>query len=324
MILIVGGAGYIGSHVNKLLNEAGYDTVILDNLSYGHEWAVKWGELVNCDLSNIEDIEKVFEEYNINTVMHFASFIDVGESVVNPEKFYDNNVVNTLNLLHVMLEHDVKKFVFSSTCATYGIPKKIPIEEDHPQLPINPYGKTKLIVEDILQDYDEAYGLKSVILRYFNASGADKDGEIGEAHEPETHLIPLILDAAIGNRDSVKIYGTDYQTPDGTCIRDYIHVSDLADAHLRALEYLEEHNESNHFNLGNGEGFSVKEVIKSAKEVTGVDFEVEESDRRKGDPDVLVGSNKKIKKELGWKPRYTDIDGILETAWNWHQKYNEK
>ncbi len=323
MILIVGGAGYIGSHVNKALNESGYETVVIDNLSYGHEWAVKWGQLENCDLANIEDIDKVFEKYDIDAVMHFSSYIDVGESVENPEKYYQNNVVNTLNLLHVMLKHDVKKFIFSSTCATYGMPKKIPLSEEHSQLPINPYGRTKLIVENILKDYDRAYGLKSIILRYFNASGADESGIIGESHDPETHLIPLILDAALGKREDIKIYGTDYDTPDGTCIRDYIHVTDLADAHVKSLEYLFENNESNHFNLGNGRGFSVKEVIKSAKKVTGVDFKVSEIERRPGDPDILVGSSKKAKKELGWNPKYTDIDDIIETAWTWHKKLNE-
>ena len=221
MILIVGGAGYIGSHVNKSLNEAGYETVILDNLSYGHEESIKWGNFCNCDLKDIDDVDKVFSKYDIDAVMHFSSYIDVGESVTNPEKYYTNNVVNTMNLLKVMLKHDVKKFIFSSTCATYGVPQKIPLVEDHPQNPINPYGWTKLMVERILKDYDAAYGLKSVILRYFNASGADESAIIGEHHDPETHLIPLILDAAIGKREDIKIYGTDYDTPDGTCIRDY-------------------------------------------------------------------------------------------------------
>ena len=323
MLLIVGGAGYIGSHTNKALNEAGYETVVLDNLSYGHEESIKWGEFCKCDLANIDDVDEVFNKYDITAVMHFSSFIDVGESVTNPEKYYTNNVVNTMNLLHVMLKHNVKKFIFSSTCATYGVPQKIPLVEDHPQNPINPYGMTKLMVEKILKDYDNAYGLKSVILRYFNASGADESGEIGEWHNPETHLIPLILDAAIGKREDIKIFGTDYDTEDGTCIRDYIHVTDLADAHIRALKYLEDENTSNEFNLGNGVGFSVRQVIESAKKVTGRDFKVEETKRRPGDPAVLIGSSKKAKDTLGWNPQYTDIDDIIKTAWIWHQKLNK-
>ena len=324
MILIVGGAGYIGSHVNKALNEEGYETVILDNLSYGHEESIKWGTFCNCDLNNIDDVDEVFNKYDITAVMHFSSFIDVGESVRNPEKYYHNNVLNTMNLIHVMLKQDVKKFIFSSTCATYGVPQKIPLVEDHPQNPINPYGWTKLMVERILKDYDKAYGLKSVILRYFNASGADKSGEIGEWHNPETHLIPLILDAAMGKREDIKIFGTDYDTPDGTCIRDYIHVTDLADAHILSLKYLEQNNKSNQFNLGNGQGFSVREVIESVKRVTGKDFKVTASERREGDPAILIGSSKKAKEVLGWNPQYTDIDQIVETAWNWHQKLNKE
>lgn len=324
MILIVGGAGYIGSHVNKVLNERGYETIILDNLSYGHEESVKWGTLCKCDLANINEVDDIFTKYNINAVMHFSSFIDVGESVRNPEKYYNNNVVNTMNLLNVMLKHDVKKFIFSSTCATYGIPQKIPLTENHPQNPINPYGWTKLMVERILKDYDTAYGLKSVILRYFNASGADESGIIGEWHNPETHLIPLILDAAMGKREDIKIFGTDYDTPDGTCIRDYIHVTDLADAHILSLEYLNKNNQSNQFNLGNGQGFSVKEVIESVKRVTGRNFNVTQTRRREGDPAILIGSSKKAKDTLGWDPQYVNIDKIIETAWIWHQKLNKE
>lgn len=324
MILIVGGAGYIGSHTNKALTEAGYETIVLDNLSYGHKEAVKWGTFCQCDLKDIDDLDKVFTEYDIDAVMHFSSFIEVGESVQNPEKYYTNNVVNTMNLLKVMLKHNVKKFIFSSTCATYGVPQKIPLVEDHPQNPINPYGWTKLMVERILKDYDTAYGLKSVILRYFNASGADKSGEIGEAHDPESHLIPLILDAAIGKRDNIKIFGSDYDTPDGTCIRDYIHVTDLADAHVLSLKYLEEKEESNEFNLGNGQGFSVKEVIDSVRKVTGREFEVVETERREGDPAVLIGSSKKAKELLGWNPQFVNIDDIVESAWNWHKNLNKE
>ena len=324
MILIVGGAGYIGSHTYKALTEAGYETIVLDNLSYGHKEAVRWGTFCQCDLKDIDDLDKVFTEYDIDAVMHFSSFIEVGESVQNPEKYYTNNVVNTMNLLKVMLKHNVKKFIFSSTCATYGVPQKIPLVEDHPQNPINPYGWTKLMVERILKDYDTAYGLKSVILRYFNASGADKSGEIGEAHDPESHLIPLILDAAIGKRDNIKIFGSDYDTPDGTCIRDYIHVTDLADAHVLSLKYLEEKEESNEFNLGNGQGFSVKEVIDSVRKVTGREFEVVETERREGDPAVLIGSSKKAKEFLGWNPQFVNIDDIVESAWNWHKNLNKE
>ncbi|RAP51330.1 MAG: UDP-glucose 4-epimerase GalE [Methanosphaera sp. rholeuAM270] len=324
MILIVGGAGYIGSHTNKALTESGYETLVLDNLSYGHREAVKWGTFVQCDLKDVDELDKVFTKYDITAVMHFSSFIEVGESVENPEKYYTNNVVNTMNLLKVMLKHNVKKFIFSSTCATYGIPQKIPLVEDHPQNPINPYGRTKLMVEQILKDYDRAYGLKSVILRYFNASGADKSGLIGEAHDPESHLIPLILDAAIGKRENIKIFGTDYDTEDGTCIRDYIHVTDLADAHILALKYLEEENDSNEFNLGNGKGFSVREVIDAAKKVTGREFRVVETDRRPGDPAILIGSSQKAKSILKWNPSYVEIDEIVESAWNWHKKLNKE
>ncbi|RAP52299.1 MAG: UDP-glucose 4-epimerase GalE [Methanosphaera sp. rholeuAM130] len=323
MILIVGGAGYIGAHVNKLLNESGFETVILDNLSHGHKEAVQWGQLCECDIKDIDSIDEIFNNYDIQAVMHFSSFIEVGESVQNPMKYYQNNVVNTLNLLNVMIKHDVKKFIFSSTCATYGVPQKIPLTEDHPQNPINPYGWTKLMVERILKDYDVAYGLKSIILRYFNASGADESGLIGEDHSPESHLIPLILDAAIAKREDIKIYGTDYDTPDGTCIRDYIHVNDLADAHIKALEYLNTNNTSNEFNLGNGKGFSVRQVIDSVKKVTGREFKVSQTPRREGDPAVLIGSAQKAQDLLGWTPKYDDIDDIVETAWNWHKKLNK-
>jgi UDP-glucose 4-epimerase len=320
MILIVGGAGYIGSHINKQLHNQGFETIVFDNLVTGHEWAVKWGKFVKGDLANIEEIRKVFKENKIEAVMDFAGSIEVGESVKDPQKYYDNNVVNTLNLLRVMLEFGVKKFIFSSTAATFGNPQYTPIDEKHPQFPINPYGMTKLMVEKILADYDKAYGFKSVKLRYFNASGADVDGEIGEAHYPESHLIPLIIDAAMGRREDIKIFGTDYETPDGTCMRDYIHVDDLAQAHILALKYLLEGGESEEFNLGNGVGFSVKEVIEAVKEVTGKDFKVTETDRREGDPAILLASSDKIKNKLNWQPVFTDIKEIVKTAWKWHQK----
>ncbi|MDI6724353.1 MAG: UDP-glucose 4-epimerase GalE [Methanobacterium sp.] len=320
MILIVGGAGYIGSHLNKEISKQGYETVVFDNLSYGHEKFVKWGNFELGDLSNINDIRSIFRKYPIDAVMHFAAFTYVGESVKDPQKYYLNNVKNTLNLLQVMLEENVKQFVFSSTCATYGNPVEIPITENHPQNPINPYGRGKLIVEQVLKDYSQAYGLKYASLRYFNAAGADPEGEVGELHDPETHLIPLILDVAAGKRDDIKIFGTDYNTPDGTCIRDYIHVTDLADAHILALKYLQDGGESDVFNLGNGNGFSVKEVIETARKITDKNIRAVEDERRPGDPPILVGSSDKAKKVLKWKPKYDDLDKIIETAWNWHKK----
>jgi UDP-glucose 4-epimerase len=320
MILIVGGAGYIGSHVNKMLNLHGYETIVFDNLSYGHRDFVKWGVFEEGDLGEINDIRRVFKKYPITAVMQFAAFTYVGESVEDPQKYYLNNLRNTMNLLEVMLEENVKQFVFSSTCATYGEPKEIPITEDHPQNPINPYGRGKLMVEQILSDYSHAYNLQYASLRYFNAAGADPDGEIGELHQPESHLIPLILDVALGKRDDIKIFGTDYPTPDGTCIRDYIHVMDLADAHIKALEYLRDGGMSDVFNLGNGKGFSVREVIDAAEKVTGKKIKATETGRRPGDPPVLVGSALKAREVLDWQPRYGDLSLIIETAYRWQQK----
>lgn len=323
MILIVGGAGYIGSHVNKELNKRGYETIVYDNLIYGHREAVKGRTFEYGDLRDTTKLEEVFNKYDIEAVFHFAAFAYVGESVTNPSKYYNNNVAATINLLDVMVRHNVKFFVFSSTCATYGQPDKMPITEDMPQKPINPYGASKLMVERILEDYETAYGLHSVCLRYFNAAGDDLDGEIGESHTPETHIIPLILDAALGKRECIKVFGTDYDTPDGSCVRDYIHVLDLADAHIRALDYMKKENVSNRFNLGTSNGTSVIEMIEAAKKITGVDFKVVYDERRPGDPAELVGSNIKAKEVLGWEPRYSDIDTILKTAWNWQkdQKY---
>jgi UDP-glucose 4-epimerase len=323
MILIVGGAGYIGAHINKQLNINGYDTIIFDNLSHGHQDFVKWGTFEGGDLGNIEEIREIFKKYPITAVMHFAAFTYVGESVENPEKYYRNNVCNTLNLLQVMREFEVNKLVFSSTCATYGDPVEIPITENHPQNPISPYGRGKLMVENIMADYSRAYNLKYVSLRYFNAAGADSESEIGEFHDPETHLIPLILDAASGKRKNIKIFGTNYSTPDGTCVRDYIHVTDLADAHLKALKYLENGGDSDYFNLGNGNGFSVREVIEMARKVTGKNIIAVEDSRRPGDPPVLVGSSDKIRKILKWNPEYDDLYQIILTAWMWHEKKNE-
>ncbi len=320
MILVVGGAGYIGSHINKLLNKKGYKTAVFDNLIYGHREFVKWGDFILGDLADIEQIRLVFKKNPIKAVMHFAALAYVGESVEDPQKYYINNVANTLNILRVMREFNVKFFIFSSTCATYGNPIETPIVENHPQNPINPYGQSKLMVEKILSDYNNAYGLKYATLRYFNAAGADPDNEIGEWHEPETHLIPLVLDAAIGKREDIKIFGTDYDTPDSTCIRDYIHVTDLADAHILALEYLFNGGKSEVFNLGNGNGVSVIEVIETARRVTGKNIKSVESPRRPGDPAVLVGSARKATEILNWQPRYFGLNNIIETAWSWHQK----
>ncbi len=319
-ILVCGGAGYIGAHVNKQLNKEGYKTVVLDNLVYGHREAVKWGDFVQGDLKNIDEIEAVFQKNKIDAVFHFAAYAYVGESVTNPEKYYYNNVANTLNLLRVMRKYGCDKIIFSSTCATYGEPEQVPITENMLQNPINPYGASKLMVERILKDYNKAYGLNFVVLRYFNAAGADPDGEIGESHNPETHLIPLVLDAASGKRQDIKVFGTDYKTADGSCVRDYIHVYDLATAHLLALHYLEKGKNSDFFNLGNELGTSVLEVVESVKEVTGKNFTVTLADRREGDPAKLVGSSEKARRILGWKPIYGDIDTIVGHAWKWHEK----
>lgn len=324
MILIVGGAGYIGSHANKLLNKTGHQTIVFDNLSYGHREFLKWGAFVLGDLSNKEQIQLCFDRYSIDAVMHFSGFTYVADSVADPARYYQNNVVNTINLLDIMRDFGVKYFIFSSTCATYGLPLEVPITERHPQNPINPYGKSKLMVEEILKDYESAYGTKYVNLRYFNAAGADPDGEVGEWHEPETHLIPLVLDVALSKRQEVKIFGTDYETPDGTCIRDYIHVTDLAKAHILALEYLLNDGLSDSFNLGNGNGFSVKEVIEIARQIVGEDIKAVASNRRYGDPPALVGSAEKAKEVLKWKPQFDELKIIIETAWEWHRKQQNR
>lgn len=322
-ILVTGGAGYIGSHTVLALVQAGYQVIILDNLVYGHRDLVEQVlqvELIEGDIEDRSLLDNIFQTHNIEAVMHFSAYTYVGESVTNPDKYYRNNVLGTLTLLEAMLAASIKKFVFSSTCATYGVPQFIPLTEDHPQNPINPYGMTKLMVEHILSDFDVAYGLKSVRFRYFNAAGADPSGLLGEDHHPESHLIPLVLMTALGKRESISIFGTDYPTSDGTCIRDYIHVSDLADAHILGLEYLIQDGESAVFNLGNGNGFSVKEVIVAVEEVTGITIPVQECDRRPGDSPVLIGTSEKAKNLLGWKPRYPDIKDIVAHAWQWHQK----
>ncbi len=320
MILVVGGAGYIGSHVTKLLNMRGFKTVVLDNLVRGHKEFVKWGEFVLGDLADRDQIRFCFQKYPIEVVMHFSAFAYVGESVIHPDRYYLNNVAYTLNLLDIMKECHVRYFIFSSTCAVYGIPTEIPIVEDHPQKPVNPYGRSKLMIEEILRDYDRAFGIKHINLRYFNAAGADPECEIGEWHDPETHLIPLAIYAALGINDHVKVFGTDYPTKDGTCIRDYIHVMDLADAHIKAIEYLKIKGESNSFNLGNGKGHSVRDVLDTVKMVSNRDFEVIKSDRRPGDPSVLISNYQKATDILDWRPQYTDIHSIVETAFRWHSQ----
>lgn len=322
-ILVVGGAGYIGSHMVKMLAMLGHQVVTLDNLSNGYEDSVKYGEFIKGDISDSKLLDDTFKRYKFDGVMHFASYIQVGESVKHPSMYYLNNVTNTQVLLDSMLKHGIKSFIFSSTAATFGEPEYTPIDEIHPQKPINPYGHSKLMVEQILSDYDHAYGLKSVSLRYFNAAGADPDGELGERHLPETHLIPLVLQAASGRRGSITVFGGDYDTPDGTCIRDYIHINDLCTAHLQGLEHLVSGGESKAYNMGNGQGYSIKEVIDVAKKVTGVDFKVEYGERRDGDPARLVADSTLLQKELGWKPQYADLETIIHHAWEWEKKYDE-
>ena len=322
-ILVTGGAGYIGSHAVLALQQAGYEVIVLDNLSYGHREVVEQVlkvKLIVGDTSDRALLDQLFTTHNITAVMHFAAYIAVGESVTDPAKYYRNNVAGTLTLLEAMVAASINKFVFSSTCALYGVPKTIPLVEDHPQDPISPYATTKWMVEQMLSDFDRAYGLKSVSFRYFNAAGADPTGLLGEDHTPETHLIPLVLFAALGKRQSVSIFGTDYPTRDGTCIRDYIHVTYLAQAHVLGLEYLVKEGDSEVFNLGNGSGFSVREVIETTKEVTGKEIKVVECDRRPGDPPVLVGSSDKARNILGWRPQYPDLKDIVAHAWQWHQQ----
>ena len=322
-ILVVGGAGYIGSHMCKYLANNGYNPIAFDNLVYGHRQAVKFGPFIEGSIGDSKLLRDVFSEYQIAAVMHFAAFCYVGESVTEPAKYYRNNVANTLNLLEAMVEKNVNNFIFSSSCATYGEPVEIPITEQHPQNPINPYGRTKLMVEQILDDFKNAYGLNSVCLRYFNAAGADPDGELGEDHEPETHLIPLVLQTALGQRERIDIFGDDYPTKDGTCIRDYIHINDLAQAHFLALEKLLNGQPGGKYNLGNSNGYSVKEVVEVARNVTGKPISSKIVERRPGDPAVLIGSSEKAIKELGWRPQFSNLDAIIETAWKWHRNHPE-
>ena len=317
-ILVTGGAGYIGSHVCKALAKSGYTPISYDNLVYGHPWAVKWGPLEVGDILDRERLDEVIDRYRPEAIMHFAAFAYVGESMHDPGKYYRNNVAGSLTLLEAARDHEIDKFIFSSTCATYGVPEITPISETQPQHPINPYGASKLMIEHMLHDFDSAHNLRSVALRYFNAAGADPDGEVGESHDPETHLIPLVLDAASGRRSFITIFGDDYETADGSCIRDYIHVSDLADAHVLALDALIQGAASTAFNLGNEQGFSVKAVIAEAERVTGHTIPVEIGPRRSGDPAILVGDARLIRATLGWTPKFNDLSEILHTAWNWH------
>lgn len=320
MILIVGGAGYIGSHVNKLLNKNGVETIVFDNLEKGQKEAIKWGTFEQGDLKNREDIKRVFDKYDIEAVMNFAAYIEMAESVKDPEKYYYNNLVNTLNLLSVMKQFGTRYFIFSSTAGVFGMPDKIPIEENDRRIPINPYGQTKFMIENVLMDYEKAYDFRYVIFRYFNACGADHEAEIGENHNPESHLIPILLQAAKGERPGATIYGNDYPTIDGTCVRDYVHVEDLAEAHFLGLQHLKGGGESKFYNLGNGKGFSNKEIVEAVKRVTGKDFPVEYGPRRPGDAAKLVASSEKASRELFWTPRYTNIDEIIKTAWAWEKK----
>jgi UDP-glucose 4-epimerase len=318
-ILVVGGAGFIGSHMVKQLGLSACRVTTLDNLSNGHRDAVLYGDFVKGDLADKVLLEQLLQPGHFDAVMHFASFIQVGESVEHPAKYYDNNVVNTLNLLEAMQRAGVNRFVFSSTAATFGQPQYSPIDEKHPQQPINPYGRSKLMVEQILGDFDRAYGLKSVCLRYFNAAGADPEVQLGERHEPETHLIPLVLQVAAGKRPNISVFGRDYDTPDGTCIRDYIHVSDLCDAHELALTSLMRGAGSQHYNLGNGNGYSVQEVIESAERVTGKVIATVDAPRRDGDPDRLVADASQAKNVLGWRPQFTALDEIVGHSWAWEK-----
>ncbi|MFK0274964.1 UDP-glucose 4-epimerase [Ensifer sp. KUDG1] len=321
-VLVVGGAGYIGSHTCLELANKGFEPVVYDNLSNGHEEFVKWGVLEKGDIRDRKRLDEVLARHKPRAILHFAAMIEVGESVKDPVSFYDNNVIGTLTLLSAALAAGVEAFVFSSTCATYGLPESVPIDEQHRQAPINPYGRTKWVCEQALKDYGQYKGLRSVILRYFNAAGADPEGRIGEWHEPETHAIPLAIDAALGRRQSFKIFGTDYDTRDGTCVRDYIHVLDLADAHVRAVEHLLAGGDSVELNLGTGTGTTVKELLTAISEVSGREFQVDLVDRREGDSTTLVANNDKARDVLGWVPKY-DLTDITRTAWNWHSRRNQ-
>lgn len=320
-ILVTGGLGYVGSHAVKLLMDSGREVVSYDNLLYGHKEAASGSTIVVGDLLDIEKLRETFKHYKIDSVMHFAALADVGDSVANPHQYYATNVTGSLNLLQAMLENDVKTLIFSSSAAVFGEPEVVPIPEDHPKNPTNPYGRSKLIFEQILAECETAYGMSSVSLRYFNASGADPSGLIGEDHTPEHHLIPIVLQVALGQREQVTIFGGDWDTPDGTCIRDYVHVTDLAQAHFLALEHLERGGAGAIYNMGNGNGYSVKEVIEVAEDVSGRKIKSVVGPRRPGDPARLVASSEKIKRKLGWKPQYAELKTIIQMAWDWHSRH---
>lgn len=320
MILVTGGAGYIGSHTVKELLKAGYEVVVVDDLSSGHQEFVLTPHFVCADIRDRQALTEVFQKFPITAVMHFAALTSVPESVADPARYYEVNLWGTFQLLETMRAFGVKLFVFSSSAAVYGDPEKLPIPEDHPTRPKSPYGKTKLMVEEILADYSKAYDFRYVSLRYFNAAGSDPEGEIGEWHEPERHLIPIVLEVALGKRPYLEIYGTDYETPDGTGIRDYIHVSDLASAHVLALQHLVQGGKSDIFNLGIGKGYSVREVVETCRRVTRREIPLREAPRRPGDPAILVADPSKAERQLGWKPRFTELEPIVETAWSWLRK----
>ena len=319
-ILITGGAGYIGSHTTAELLKQGHDITVFDNLVCGHKQSITCS-LVIGDLLNKNEINAVFEKSNFDGVIHFAAYALAGESMNEPGKYFENNILGGLNLLEAMKKHGVNKIIFSSTCAQYGFPEKLPVTEEEDKKPVSVYGESKLIFETILQWYDSLFGIKNVCLRYFNACGASLDGTIGEDHKPETHIIPIAIQTALGQREKFVIFGSDYKTPDGTNIRDYIHVLDLADAHIRALVYLASDNESNFFNVGTGRGYSNKEIIEMIKKISGVDFPVETGPRRSGDPDAIYADNTKIKKAFSWEPKYSDLETIIKTSWNWHKTH---
>jgi len=323
MILVVGGAGYIGSHVVRQLRESGIPHLVFDNLSSGHQAALGSSPLVKGDLRSRTDLDRVFSEHPIDLVMHFAAHISVGESVMHPAKYFDNNTAGVLTLLESMRHSGIGRFVFSSTAAVFGEPDYVPIDEDHPKRPTSPYGQSKLMVEEILRTFDHAYGLRSVVLRYFNAAGATPSAEIGEDHLPEEHLIPLAIAAATGRRPELRVFGTDYPTPDRTCVRDYIHVEDLATAHLLAAQHLRDGGVSRDFNLGNGHGFSVREVIDTVSKVVGHAVPHVEVERRPGDPAKLIASSDRARKELGWAPKSPDLETIVADAWRWHESHPE-
>jgi len=318
-VLVTGGAGYIGSHCCKELHKKGYHPVVIDNLVYGHRENAKWGDFFEGDIADRKLTTEIFSKHDIQAIIHFAAYAYVGESMTAPMKYYQNNVQKTILLLHEALNNNIRHFIFSSSCAVYGMPHTIPIDEKHSRFPISPYGRSKYMIEEILSDCSAAYPFEFMSLRYFNAAGADPDGEIGEKHDPETHLIPLILDVAAGRSDGIQVFGSDYDTEDGSCIRDYIHVKDLAKAHVLALEKLMDGGSGGYINLGTGKGFSVLEAIRLAQKITGKNIPYTITDRRPGDPPILVASNQKALLELGWQPTYTNLDDIIHTAWNWHQ-----